>query len=321
MIRRLRFAVLAVLLVIPLLVAQAVSATSHTAVLSALSLAQTDDTATAVDLSPAFDADTTSYTAVVYDALNAPVDEIAVTATADPAQDSAPDIAKAVIKPDDADGDTDGHQVSLDVGENTIEIVVTSAGGESTRTYMVKVTRVAASDATLSALSLSADGADLSPKFDADTEMYTASVANSVATTDVTATATHTGATATVIPAQTGATLNVGENTIKVVVRAADGTTKTYTIVVTKAASDNAKLATLTVSDVTGGALTPAFDAAADPFPTSYSGSVANSVTQVTVAATSADTEAEDPVISPADVNSVDGGHQVNLAVGKNTSR
>ena len=238
-------------LLLALLLAQTIRAGSHTAALSNLSLDGTPITG--------FNAATTSYTHTVYDALNAPDEAITVAATADVTDDSATDTAKAVIKPDDADGDTAGHQVSLDVGENTIEIVVTSAGEESTRTYTVKVTRVAASDATLSALSLGATGATLSPKFDADTEMYTASVANSVADTTVTATATHTGATATIIPASP-VTLNVGENTIKVVVRAVDGTTKTYTIVVTKAASDDARLATLTVSDVTGGALTPAFD-------------------------------------------------------------
>ena len=46
------------------------------------------------------------------------------------------------------------HQVSLDVGENTIEVFVTSEGKQGTRTYTVKVTRIAASDATLTALSL-----------------------------------------------------------------------------------------------------------------------------------------------------------------------
>jgi len=302
-------------LVFALILAQAVRADSHTAELSALSL---DGTAVT-----GFDADTTSYTHIVYDALNAPDDKITVAATANPTNDSGDDVAKAVISPADAvpdDGDDTttadaGHQVDLVVGENTIEIVVTSAGGESTRTYTVKVTRVAASDASLSALSLGAAGAALSPGFDADTEMYTASVANSVADTTVTATPTHTSATATIIPASP-VTLNVGENTIKVVVRAVDGTVKTYTVVVTKAASDDARLATLTVGTAT---LAPAFDPAADPFPTRYTTTVGNDVSQVTVAATKADTEAEDPVIRPADVDSIAGGHQVNLAVGSNT--
>ena len=52
----------------------------------------------------------------------------------------------------------------------------------------------------------------------------------------------HSAATATVIQATDGA-LNVGANTIKVVVRAVDGSTETYTVMVTRAGSD----ATLTV--------------------------------------------------------------------------
>ena len=115
-------------------------------------------------------------------------------------------------------------------------------------------------------------------------------------------------------------TLNVGPNTIKVVVLAVDGTDKTYTVVVTKAASDDARLATLTVSELTV-ALDPAFVQATgtEPQATSYSGSVANGVSRVTVAATKHDDEAEDPVIRPADADNVAGGHQVNLAVGENT--
>ncbi len=221
-------------LLLGLLVTQAVRADNHTATLTDLSLAQTDDDTTAVALSPTFVATTTSYTATVYDGLNASASVDKITVTADAETD-----ATRVIKPDDADGDTDGHQVGLDVGENTIEIVVTSEGEQTTRTYTVKVTRVAASDATLSALSLGAAGATLSPKFDADTEMYTASVANSVADTTVAPTRTHTSATATVIPTTDPVVLNVGENTIKVVVRAVDGSTKTYTVVVTRAGSDD----------------------------------------------------------------------------------
>ncbi len=51
--------------------------------------------------------------------------------------------------------------------------------------------------------------------------------------------------------------LNVGSNTITVIVTAQDGTTtNTYTITVTRAPSSNADLSNLTVSQ---GSLTPAF--------------------------------------------------------------
>ena len=103
---------------------------------------------------------------------------------------------------------------------------------------------VASTDATLSALALS--GVTLSPAFDADTETYTASVANSVATTTVTAMATDAGATVAVTPSTDAdavtsghqVNLGVGPTTITATVTAEDGmTTKTYTVVVTRAAN------------------------------------------------------------------------------------
>ena len=102
---------------------------------------------------------------------------------------------------------------------------------------------VASTDATLSALALS--GVTLSPAFDADTETYTASVANSVAATTVTAMATDADATVAVTPSTDAdavtsghqVNLGVGPTTITATVTAEDGmTTKTYTVVVTRAA-------------------------------------------------------------------------------------
>ena len=101
----------------------------------------------------------------------------------------------------------------------------------------------ASTDATLSALALS--GVTLSPAFDADTETYTASVANSVVTTTVTAMATDADATVAVTPSTDAdavtsghqVNLGVGPTTITATVTAEDGmTTKTYTVVVTRAA-------------------------------------------------------------------------------------
>ena len=80
--------------------------------------------------------------------------------------------------------------------------------------------------------------------------------------------------------------LTVGSNTINVVVTAQDGTTtNTYTITVTRASSSNADLSNLTVSQ---GTLTPAFATAT----TSYTDSVINSVTGMTVTPTASDTTA-----------------------------
>ncbi|WP_175491109.1 Ig-like domain-containing protein [Pontibacter chinhatensis] len=101
------------------------------------------------------------------------------------------------------------------------------------------------SNANLSNLALS--GTTLSPAFSANTVNYTASVANAV--TSVTVTPTKADANATVSINGTvltgGATsravnLNVGANTITVVVTAQNGSTKTYTVTITRAAAPSA---------------------------------------------------------------------------------
>lgn len=92
----------------------------------------------------------------------------------------------------------------------------------------------ASTDATLSALSVT--GADITPAFYAETLSYTASVANSVASVTITATANDGKA---VVTGDVGEkALSVGENTFTVTVTAEDGTTvKNYTITITRAAA------------------------------------------------------------------------------------
>ena len=196
-----------------------VHATAH---LTALSLGD------GVALSPAFAAGTIAYTADVgNETMQVTVTSTAVTGATTAIQDAD---GMAI---EDADADTDGHQVNLALGANTIKVAVSAGTGNAavTTTYTVVVTRGASTDATLSALSLS--GITLAPAFNADTTSYTANVANAVANTTVTATATHTGATVSAPSGQVA--LAEGGNTITVTVTAADGTTtKTYTVVVAR---------------------------------------------------------------------------------------
>ncbi len=264
---------------------------SADATLSALSLS-------GVTLTPAFASGTTAYTASVANT----VTETTVTATASDANASVEVKLNGVV---DQDGVT-----PLVVGDgNVIAVVVTAQDGETTQTYMVSVTRSGSSDATLSALSLS--GGTLSPAFASGTTTYTASVANSVTETTVTATAA-TGATHEVkldgVVDQDGVTpLVVGSgNVIAVVVTAQDGeTTQTYSVTVTRAGSSDARLSALSLNGVK---LTPAFASGT----TTYTASVANTVTQTMVTATAVEGASYEVKLNGA----VDQDDIVPLAVG-----
>ena len=124
----------------------------------------------------------------------------------------------------------------------------------------------ASSDATLSGLTVTAGGTDL-VTFAADTETYTAMVANDVAEVTVTATKNDSGASIdyldgddmTLDDADTGVdghqvTLAEGVNVIKVKVTAADSSTKTYTVTVSRAAA--ASTCTLNTGDLWCGVVT-----------------------------------------------------------------
>jgi hypothetical protein len=153
-----------------------------------------------------------------------------------------------------------------------------------------------ANSADLTSLSLSSGS--LSPDFDAAITSYTASVANDV--TSVTATASS--ADGNIVAVTGDGAMAVGDNTITITVDSNDGLTqKVYTVVVNRVKSSNADLSALSLSV---GTLAPAFDAAV----TSYTASVANDVTSVTVTATKADATANVVVVGGSD-----------LAVGDNT--
>ena len=274
---------------------------SSDATLSALSLS-------GVTLSPTFASDTTTYTASVASSVSS------TTVTATPNHASA----SAVITPADA-FITSGHQVNLGVGDTVITVAVTAQDTTTTKTYKVTVTRAVppSDDATLRALSLS--GVSLSPAFAPATTTYTASVANSVSSTTVTATPNHASASVRITGGGTSAddeplpvNLGVGDTVITVWVTAEDGTVKSYTVTVTRAAaqtlqSNDATLRALSLSGVT---LSRTFASGT----TTYTANVANSVSSTTVTATTNHASAS-AVITPGDASGAS-GHQVNLRVG-----
>lgn len=115
--------------------------------------------------------------------------------------------------------------------------------GEDIVLYDGRAAAVAAGDSTLSDLALSAGA--LNVEFDPETLVYTIAVANSVATTTVTATRAQVGqviklgsATLTTGVASAAKNLAVGENNLSITVTSADGNSTTvYQVLVTRAAS------------------------------------------------------------------------------------
>ena len=272
-------------------------ARSADATLSALSLS-------GVTLTPGFASGTTTYTASVGHGVAETT--VAASAVAGAAYEVK---LNGVV-------DQDGN-VGLVVGSgNVIAVVVTAQDGQTTQTYSVTVTRAGSADASLSALSLS--GVTLTPTFALVTTAYTASVANSVTETTVTASANDANASVEVklngVVDQDGVVgLAVGSgNVISVVVTAEDGaTTQTYRVTVTRAGSVDATLSALSLSGVT---LTPAFASGT----TAYTASVEHAVAEATVTASASDGNASLEV-TPEDADDQTLGDQVALAVGETT--
>ncbi len=174
----------------------------------------------------------------------------------------------------------------LNVGANTIPVVVTAQDGTTTRTYSITVTRAQSPNARLTSIVLS----PFSSLVNTAGTTYTTSVGN--ATSSVTVTPTTSDATATVKvngvtvasgTASASQPLSVGANTIPVVVTAQNGTTLTYSVIVTRAPSSNARLTSIVLSP---------FSSLVNTTGTTYTTSVGNSTSSVTVTPTTSDATA-----------------------------
>ena len=270
-----------------ILVRRAAADAATDATLSALTLE--DDQGVSVGLAPAtFDPDTTDYTAEVANEVGSVVVEGITT-------DSN---AVVLIFGEDGAHDMDSRTLSLQVGDNSIKVMVNAEDATTAKIYNLTVTRAAsenADDATLSGFGLedhSGAAVSLTPVFDPATTVYTASVDNDVASVTVTAAKNHRGATVSVIEPDGAVTsdtatvdLAVGENLIKAMVLAEDGeATMIYMVTVTRAASPDATLHSLTLLDDQGAEflLGPTFD----PGTGQYEARVANTVQMVTARAT-----------------------------------
>jgi len=210
---------------------------------------------------------------------------------------------------------TASPNIQLALGSNNISVVTQTTDGLSS-TYTINAIRLS-SNANLSAVSFSKG--TVSPAFSANTLSYTVAVANAVTSITVTPTTSDAyaavkvnGTTVTSGTPSAAIPLSAGANTVTVAITAPDGSvTKTYTFTVNRAKSTNANLAGLIISK---GTLTPAFA----PATTSYTASVANSVTGITVKATVAESTATIKINGTA-VASGAVSPNIPLAVGSNT--
>ena len=171
------------------------------------------------------------------------------------------------------------------------------------------------SDSTLSNLVSSAS--TLSPGFTSGNQTYTLVVTNSTSSITLTPTTTDAGATVKIggISVTSGTasgsiSLNVGTTVISVVVTAENGTTRTYSVTVSRPSND----ATLTSLVASTGALNATFD----PTVISYTQSVANSVSAMTVTAVVHETNAAIKVNGVATSSGATSA-SISLAIGSNT--
>ncbi|MFD0680569.1 MULTISPECIES: S-layer homology domain-containing protein [unclassified Paenibacillus] len=187
-------------------------------------------------LSPSFASGTTSYTSQVSNAV------YSVTVTASVYDSNATTIT---VNGNPAESNQPSGAINLNEGSNPIAIVAVAQNGIS-QTYTVNVTRAAAANGSADLSGLTLSGGTLSPAFASGTTAYTSNVPNGVSNITVTASVYDSKATMTVNgnPAASGqesgaVNLNVGSNAITIVVTAKNGTSKTYTVNVTRASAAN----------------------------------------------------------------------------------
>ena len=184
---------------------------------------------------------------------------------------------------------------SLSTGDNSIEVVVTAEDG-STKTYTIKVKKLS-NDIALKSLTVTSNPmGTLTPSFASTTYAYTYNYDATVTSLNVTATTNNTNAKVGIIDSDSSDIMtstigsaskafNSSTKNVKVTVTAEDGTTKDYTIVLSRDKSTDATLDSLTVSE---GTLTPTFNKNT----LNYTINVNNDVTSIDVNATTTDSNA-----------------------------
>ena len=282
-------------------------ALSNDASLSALMLT---DTSGEVTLTPVFTSTETNYIASVAETVN----QVQVTLVATEGTTATIRVGGVTV--------TSGGSLNVELGatgtDTAIEIVVTAPNGTTTNSYTVTVRHAPSSDATLANLTVS-EG-ELTPRFSSNQGTYSVSVDNNIGRLTITPTANHPSATITVNDAAVDsdsasdsiALIEGSTTTITIVVTAQDNTMNTYTIEVSRAASTDATLSELTVSE---GELTPAFTSDQ----VNYSVSVTNTTATITVTPTATNENAT-ITVNETDVNSENTNVSIALTEGSTTT-
>ncbi|OCT12892.1 hypothetical protein A8709_21415 [Paenibacillus pectinilyticus] len=189
--------------------------------------------------------------------------------------------------------------IPLDVGTNTILVAVTAQDGTTAKTYLIQVTRVS-NDALLSSLTvdqgtLAFEPSELAYNVDVASTvtslLWTVTKANSSQTLTVTGVTYSTISVTGNVYTYSVPSLQVGANLIHIQVTAEDGlTTNTYQLTVTRAplvpiVSSNADLSGILLSS---GVLSPVFASGT----TTYTSSVGNDISRLTVTASVYDSKA-----------------------------
>ncbi|MFJ5714065.1 beta strand repeat-containing protein [Neobacillus sp. NPDC093127] len=178
-------------------------------------------------LSPDFNSGTTSYTVSVPN----DVKNMAFIPTV------SGDFAKVTVNGRGVESGSASNPINLGTGDNTITIVVTAQDG-TTKTYNITVNRAKSSNADLSKLTIG----NVSIPFEPAKTDYNLNVGNETTNFDLSVTLADDTATVEingepVLNGKAVIPLKVGKNTITILVTAQDGTTKIYSIHVTRAAN------------------------------------------------------------------------------------
>ncbi|WP_371836140.1 cadherin-like beta sandwich domain-containing protein [Ochrobactrum sp. Q0168] len=224
--------------------------------------------------------------------------------------------ATAVVNGVSTPNGTASAAIPLVVGSNMVTTTVTAQDGTTTKSYTVNVIRAQSGNADLVGLVPSAGSLD--PAFSPNATTYalavpteTASLRLTPTSADPTATITVNGAAVSSGSASSALQLGIGNTTLVVVVTAQNGTTRSYTVNVTRAVSADATLASLVPSV---GSLDPAFDKET----LSYSVNVENSVESISFAPTVSEPSARVSVAGSS-VASGSSSSPIGLAIGSNT--